>query len=149
MKKIIRLICILAVLFTFIGTCSAEFQPNPKRWVWITSNSERSLWYDKYTVSTKIEDGRRIVRLWVLCYSRTPEENYSKQIMAVDITNKKLRTDEGYVFDMDNNMIAATSDKEGPMNWMPVIPETVSEHIYMIAKRYVPKKHRIKPAVNH
>lgn len=142
MKNATKIFLLIAILFCFTTTCFAGFQPDAKRWIWITSDSERTLWYDKYTVQPKKINGKNTVDLWILCYRNNPEETIMKTNWTIDITNRKILVNNGYVYDMNKNLIAETDDEDQNQTWHPIVPETASEKIYIIANRYFRNKYR-------
>ena len=144
MKKAINVFLLIAMIFGFVTPCFAEFQPKSKRWTWITSDSTRSLWYDNHTVHPQKINGNNEVDLWILCYRNTPKEVVIKTNWTIDITNRKILVNNGFVYDMNWKLISQTDDDDQDKTWHPVFPETSSEKIYEIAKYYFYKKYSKK-----
>jgi hypothetical protein len=144
MKKIINVFLLIAIFSCFLTPCFAEFQPNPKRWTWIASNSTRSIWFDRQSIYARKEDGYKKVNLWLLFYRNSPKEEIMECDWTVDLINRKLSMNNVYVYDMNWNLIDQIEDDENNRIWKPVVPETASEKIYKIAKYFYLKNYSKK-----
>ncbi|WP_281697424.1 hypothetical protein [Acidaminococcus massiliensis] len=141
MKKAINILLLITMILFLATPCFAEFQPNPKRWTWITSDSTRSIWYDSHTVHPRKENGRKEVDLWLLFYKNTPNEEIMECDWTVDLINRKLSMNNVFIYDMNWKLIDQIDDDINNRIWKPVVPETTSEKIYKIAKYYYLKKY--------
>lgn len=108
MKKLTQFILILSLTFIFIGTCFAEFQPDPNRWVWIASDDVAGFWFDKATVKYYGSGNGMSAYAWFLIYRNSPTEGFAEQYYYIFPGRQKIEILEHASFDMNYNMLHHT-----------------------------------------
>lgn len=123
MKKTVA----LTVLFMFLlsSVCMA-FTPDPNRWVWIGSNDEVGVFYDKHTIQY-FDDGN-ICDVWIMTVEpakgkyTVAHERYkkSRKWTVISFSEHSMKTKK-----------QLDSVNAGDIGYFDIRPESVVESIYL------------------
>ena len=138
MKKIIVLTAFLCMLLTSV--CSAFKEPDPNRWLWITSTDKIGCWVDLQTIKFEMQDNEysdcykhRFVTAWVQMYiAETDEVETNKWYCDLDFEKYKFLSITKY--DGNGKLISSNDVPSCLQNYSSIIPGTVGEVILFCFK---------------
>lgn len=138
MKRVILIAATLFILLTSV--CSAFEQPDPNRWLWITSTDKVGCWVDLQTIKFETQDNEyrkcykhRFVTAWVEMYDVTLDEiTINKWYCDLDCEKYKFLSMTKY--DGNGKLIDSADVPIYLQNDISMVPGTVGEVIFLCFK---------------
>ena len=126
MKKVMPLLLVLLILLT--STCFAAYEPDPNRWIWISSDDEIGAFLDKETIEYSA-DGI-VVDFW-LCYVYPKDKQYAIVNHIINKSEKTLTLTHISIYNADTRKLI---ESYTPNSWEQeaerIIPDTNGEILY-------------------
>lgn len=138
MKKIIVLTAFVCMLLTSV--CSAFKEPDPNRWLWITSTDKIGCWVDLQTIKFEMQDNEyrdcykhRLVTAWVQMYS-VDNDTTNLQRVNIDLDCEKFKLISVSVYDKDNKLVASETFPKYMQQYKFITPGTIGENLLLSFK---------------
>lgn len=138
MKRVILIAATLFILLTSV--CSAFEQPDPNRWLWITSTDKVGCWVDLQTIKFETQDNEYrecykhcFVTAWVQMYD-AEKETVSLQKVSLDLECEKFAMLSVSIYDKDSKLINSADFPTYMQNYDSIVPGTVGESILICFK---------------
>lgn len=127
MKKVIPILLVLFILLT--STCFAAYEPDPNRWIWISSDKDKVNYFiDIETV--QYSNNGDTVNFWV-CAVESKKSFHSFQNAELSYTNRTITLLYFADYkDKKHKPIASRAYKIHEQTPEPIVPNSIAETFY-------------------
>lgn len=130
-KRICIVICLLLSILSPVSAASKL----PKRWVPVSATQKGGIWFDSESITEERISGDNRVHLWILGYFPPPREAVAKTRYVIDLRAQMMGMTDWNLYNMKGNLLQS-KHFNAPYQYSAVIPDSVSEKLYKIAKAY-------------